>query len=264
MNEKTYKCECGKEFTYSQAYNGHRANCTVYHELKFGSCDKLKERRKKQAEAASINGQQRHELVVKQKEDRLQQWIDEKHTCRRCGKVMTEKFGPGIFCSYSCSNSKPAKKKTIKCEKCGVEFIADIRHKPLCDTCKKIEFKSKQLCKVCGSIGCTKEFCHNGNRALQFKTLTKYFGFNSEYIGTADVFSEWDRVRQLLIKEYWIDGKTANQIAEEYNYPGGDNLLTHVFPYMNIETKSVSQGLKDGIASGRITFPESNTYYKHG
>lgn len=35
----------------------------------------------------------------------LTTWVAAKHKCERCGKVMTEKFGPGRFCSKACARS---------------------------------------------------------------------------------------------------------------------------------------------------------------
>ena len=33
-------------------------------------------------------------------------WKEEKHTCARCGKVMTEKWGSGIYCCKSCASKR--------------------------------------------------------------------------------------------------------------------------------------------------------------
>ena len=50
------------------------------------------------------------------KKRELEQWIAEQHRCERCGKIMTEKFGPGRFCSRFCANAKkhsPEERKKI-------------------------------------------------------------------------------------------------------------------------------------------------------
>ncbi len=45
---------------------------------------------------------------------RMEIWLAEHHTCEKCGKVMTEKFGTGRFCSRACANSKQHSEETRK------------------------------------------------------------------------------------------------------------------------------------------------------
>ena len=97
---KEYVCECGKTYTNPQSYNGHKRHCKT-HLLKSGKLDKLLDSYKRAALHTSQT-QKRQYQEKKQKE--LNQWISEKHTCEKCGKVMTEKFGSGRFCSKSCAN----------------------------------------------------------------------------------------------------------------------------------------------------------------
>lgn len=42
----------------------------------------------------------------------LQKWIEEKHTCTNCDKIMTTKYKDGIFCSPQCSYSYSASNRT--------------------------------------------------------------------------------------------------------------------------------------------------------
>ena len=44
--------------------------------------------------------------LAKKKQKDEQDWIAAQHTCERCGKVMTEKFGSGRFCSQHCASSR--------------------------------------------------------------------------------------------------------------------------------------------------------------
>lgn len=100
-----YKCECGKEFDNPQKFNGHKSHCQVHLKL----FNKIEAREKLQIEFkqyGSIYIQKRKEDAIKRKKERLNKWIDEKHTCEKCGKVMTEKYGSGRFCSSSCSKSR--------------------------------------------------------------------------------------------------------------------------------------------------------------
>lgn len=102
MKEKIYICECGKTFDNPQKFNGHKRHCLIHAE-ELGKLEKIKAADKVAANKASaIASLKRKEEA----ENALQIWIDEKHTCKRCGKVMTEKWGSGTFCSRSCSNSR--------------------------------------------------------------------------------------------------------------------------------------------------------------
>ena len=66
------KCVCGKIFENKKQFYNHIKNCLEY--LDYNS-----------------NG--------------MRQWISEHHTCEKCGKVMTEFYGTGRFCSRACANS---------------------------------------------------------------------------------------------------------------------------------------------------------------
>lgn len=41
-----------------------------------------------------------------EEERQLATWLAENHQCATCGKIMTSKFGTGIFCSRACANSR--------------------------------------------------------------------------------------------------------------------------------------------------------------
>ena len=97
---KEYVCECGKIYTNPQSYNGHKRHCKI-HLLKSGKLDKILDADKRAALHTSQTQKRQHQ-EKKQKE--LNQWVSEKHTCEKCGKVMIEKFGSGRFCSKSCAN----------------------------------------------------------------------------------------------------------------------------------------------------------------
>ena len=103
MEEKIFTCICGKTFTSGQAFNGHKSHCKEHQINKYGSLDKMLESQKASSEKISKTLKENNK---KKKEQELQQWISEQHTCEKCGKIMTEKFGSGRFCCRSCANSK--------------------------------------------------------------------------------------------------------------------------------------------------------------
>ena len=97
-----YKCVCGKEFTEPNKFNSHKNNCEKHIINKYGSFEKYNILRTRNS---FLGGIKNHINYINKKENELQNWISEKHTCERCGKVMTEKFGSGRFCSRACANS---------------------------------------------------------------------------------------------------------------------------------------------------------------
>lgn len=99
---KTYKCLCGKEFNNSQSFNGHKAHCKIH--LK--STGKLEQRELLQKEFIKIGHEASAEKAAEKRNNAIKQWVLEKHSCEKCGKVMTEKFGSGRFCSRKCANSR--------------------------------------------------------------------------------------------------------------------------------------------------------------
>ena len=106
---KTYQCECGKILYSSQSFNGHRSACKVYLEACGKSFEQIMSRRNKSANRS------RSENTRARKQAMLNQWIAEQHTCDKCGKVMTVKFGSGRFCSQPCANShKKSNESKIK------------------------------------------------------------------------------------------------------------------------------------------------------
>lgn len=98
---KEYKCECGKVFDNPQKFNGHKRHCKV-HLNKAGKLNQMLTADTQIAKKSSVTQRQKYTQLRQQK---LELWINEQHTCEKCGKVMTEKFGSGRFCSKVCANS---------------------------------------------------------------------------------------------------------------------------------------------------------------
>ena len=106
---KTYTCTCGKTFNNPQKFNGHKQGCPVHLIEKYGSLEvyyNIKNRNNDNT-AKHIS-----ETAARKREAKLAKWISEEHKCERCGKIMTEYYGSGRFCSRFCANSKPQKEET--------------------------------------------------------------------------------------------------------------------------------------------------------
>lgn len=97
-----YVCECGKQFKSLNALNGHKSHC-----LTILGYDRWYVRNVTQMKQMSQKGctKVKDETLLR-KEEKLTKWISEQHTCEKCGKVMTEKYGSGRFCSRACANSR--------------------------------------------------------------------------------------------------------------------------------------------------------------
>ena len=104
-----FRCECGKEFDNPQSFNGHKSHCRNHQLAKYGNLDKMTKATKERSIVAGKTNSKNTEL---RKLKALSQWIAEEHKCEHCGKVMTEKFGPGRFCSKACANSRVHSEET--------------------------------------------------------------------------------------------------------------------------------------------------------
>ena len=100
-NTKVYTCICGKEFTNSQAINGHKCHCKKYLTT-VNKYDSYLLMRK--LSLAKTHKTQKNNNKIK-KDFYNKQWKNEQHHCEHCGKLMLEKYGSGRFCSRSCANS---------------------------------------------------------------------------------------------------------------------------------------------------------------
>lgn len=140
--EKVYQCECGKTFDKPNSFNAHKSNCKVHFEVCGKDIGEVYARR-----AKSVSKTAKQNAVVRQQE-KLNQWLSEQHTCERCGKIMTEKFGSGKFCSKSCANTRDHSEETkekirqgltkqtiCNCQFCNKEFYtlaARASHEQFC------------------------------------------------------------------------------------------------------------------------------------
>lgn len=164
--EKIYKCVCGKEFKSSQAINGHKANCIKYLKNQFADAQAVLDDRQRRAATAGKNApnirkarSKAHKTQIDLiEQSQMTQWISEQHKCERCGKVMTEKFGSGRFCSRACANSKvhseETKQKISKALKRSESHLkaAQQSNAKRKSVCKELYYSNPNYCKVCEKI----------------------------------------------------------------------------------------------------------------
>lgn len=123
-----YKCECGKEFDNPQKFNGHKTHCVIHLTL-FDKLDRRNEIQENFRKCGLDANKKNSEEVRRTKELILKKWVEEGHVCEKCGKIMTEKFGTGRFCSEACAHSHQMSKETK-------EKISEALYKKY-GTCKK-------------------------------------------------------------------------------------------------------------------------------
>lgn len=146
----TYICECGKEFDKPNSFNGHKSHCKVHLE-KTGRLELRKNvdlLNKKKISITLLNKSENRKLQEREN------WISEKHTCEKCGKIMTEKYGSGRFCSRQCANSRE-KSIATKCK--TSETLLTSAKKKEASNRKHIASKDKYLenpilCPICGQV----------------------------------------------------------------------------------------------------------------
>ena len=158
-NEKTYTCVCGRVFNNPQAFNGHKSHCIKHNIEKYGSTEYLKSvetRRHSDAQAKTIVS-----TYKRKKEEKLQAWISEKHTCETCGKILTSYWGSGRFCSVICSRRRKHCEETKKrisnsivrrniklqiCKNCGQQFWTSSSYRKFCNSNCKDDYNN--YCKL--------------------------------------------------------------------------------------------------------------------
>lgn len=105
-----YTCICGKTFDKPNSFNGHKSHCKVH----LNKTGRLHVRETVDETNKSKIADTMKQNVLKRSVKEQELWVAEKHTCEKCGRVMTEKYGSGRFCSKQCANSRQHSEATKK------------------------------------------------------------------------------------------------------------------------------------------------------
>lgn len=160
---KEYKCVCGRIFDHPQKFNGHKRHCVISLE----QLDKLEKIKQADSFSMAKTAETVHKNNIKRKEAELADWLAAEHKCENCGKIMTEKFGSGRFCSRSCANShkrsnesrkktsESLKKAALKAQYSNINIRAKnieeyYRHPVICPVCNETIPYDKRRNKTCG------------------------------------------------------------------------------------------------------------------
>lgn len=214
--------------------------------------------------------------------------------CEYCGKEHDGNYGSGRFCSAHCArlyskNFLDSKsKKTIVCERCGKTEEVNIHSsEKLCDNCKMdvsdelfdagiSKFHksgiSKMLhkvsrCKVCGSgynpsIGCT-DFCKRV-KIGGIKQLIRWVGFDESAVGTNRVFTEYNRIRDMIYNQYWNENMSCGDISKYYGITYKHCISQTIFKTLDIPVKTFSESGRAAIAKGKRFGSNNRACYKSG
>lgn len=131
----------------------------------------------KKATERSIS--KRAEISNDSKKLKLLNWIDEQHRCESCGKIMTEYYGSGRFCSKSCANTRHQSTETR--EKISKRTSEALLSRGVKDSnmCKYL--MNPKYCAICGkqieydrrySNVCEDETCKNNWIGIRNKGKT--------------------------------------------------------------------------------------------
>jgi len=210
--------------------------------------------------------------------------------CKKCGKKFTKKYSKwsnGDFCSKFCARAFVGKlnkgTKIVQCMTCGKEIEVDKRasaNRCKCDNCKtkfrkKYYYKKskrskkhkliKRICKVCGSINsnCLRnDIC---KKYQIFPALVKYFGFDKSKIGTVEVYEEFERIKNLLVEDYYDNGLSTPEMAKKYNHKDAPN-FNKILKSIGIKTRNLNDAQINFVYHHGISgFCNIDKYpYKHG
>lgn len=148
-----YKCECGKEFESAPKFNGHKSHCKIH----LDSVGKLDAYVDRQARACATGRAAYNKQRKAKKQQLLELWVAEQHKCERCGKVMTEKFGSGRFCSRTCANIREHSEETRNKIRASVQSsirteskASKLRYEKVMAESQAAYENNAKKCSVCG------------------------------------------------------------------------------------------------------------------
>lgn len=255
-----YRCVCGKVFNSSQAFNSHRASCEAYLKSveKWESrCLRIREGSRHANEVHKINNELR-------KKSKLERWVAEKHKCEHCGKIMTEKFGSGRFCSRACANSHKVSEETkqkiansiakspllytegghIVQQQAINRYKASVKYCPICGN--EIPYERRNF-KTC-SDNCYHALLSKKAKARGFGGLTNGCGNYSKHGSYKGIHC--DSTYELIYLVYCLENNIEIQRNKKYfNYYNTSGELKKYYPDFYLpktNTYIELKGYKDG------------------
>lgn len=206
-----------------------------------------------ESEAGKIGGYITAQKLKKEKEYRIEEYLQNPGRCLQCGKILTYKHRHNKFCSRSCSGTYNNLKRGSHSEEYKQKISQGVKKYYVENNLIKTKY-----CKYCGS---EKGKCLNPDICKKyriFKSLEK-FGFDKRKIGCKELYDEYNRIKKLLMEEYknHIDDKLLN---EKYNYTSGLANFHKLLKSMGIETKSAKERISEAYLLGKLNVKSGPQY----
>ena len=93
--------------------------------------------------------------------------------------------------------------------------------------------------------------------------LSKYTDFDTNKIGTTEVFHEYDRIRDYIYDLYWNKKKSCEDISKILGINYKHCISQTLFRILDIDSRSISEANYIAHETGKIS-PPKNTKYKDG
>lgn len=184
---KTYTCICGRTFDNPQKFNGHKQGCKQHILTKYKSLQEYYQIKNRNYAQGALKRREataeKQRLRNAQNEAQLEIWKNEQHTCERCGKVMSEKYGSGRFCSSYCCHSR-VMTDTIKNAISEANKVTSLRMNTEKKNARRLEYaENPKLCEVCG---CSLDWEHKYNKTCSIECSRKLqsFKMKQKYINS--------------------------------------------------------------------------------
>ncbi len=183
--------------------------------------------------------------------------------CETCDNQHDGSYGSGRFCNKSCSTKYSKSKclsiktKIANCCKCNKQIEINIHSSS--KTCRCEDCKQDTLCKWCGQDHCLRpDIC---KKHQLFKTLNTYFGFDYDTVGTTDLYEEYERVKNLVLSDYYDLELSIPDITSKYNHKNVRNMWK-ILTSLGLSCRNLSQSQILLLKNGK-EFPYSHRY-KYG
>ena len=191
--------------------------------------------------------------------------------CLHCGKPLTweqHRWG-NKYCCLSCRASEtnlgrisPRRKseehKKNKQKEYSEEYTAKIHNKTMHEKYGELEIQDVKpgCCLVCGEYHCKNEFCKK-HGFQQLLSMVKHLGFDPKVIGTKEVFSEFERVRNMVYDLYWNQGYSGVDLEKMFGY--GKYTMYSVFLYLDIPRRQQSDAIRNALVNGKSLSKEDGS-----
>lgn len=186
--------------------------------------------------------------------------------CKQCNKEFRH-YG-NIFCSRSCSAKHNNSQRKLS-DETKSKISKSLQGRPHPITRHKENYKvttKTKICKICGQEKCiNKEICHHSQN--WFYNLIP-FSFDINSLRSVDVYKEYYRIKDLLLKEYFDNKLSPQDIKIKYQYDKNFENILHILKSFGIKTRNLSESNINACLNGkpRPQINDINTkyQYKHG